>query len=163
MRTTFRIPTLAIFALFIPACQPPAQEMAPARTMQEVDDAVESLRAEWVALANADDAAGVAALYTEDAVFVDVYGNAYEGRAAIQAYLQDSFSRSSGTTIQTLDMVFDSNMVAASGTFSQTVEGPEGEMLMTGLWQNVSFFQPDGSLLLRMNQTMLPAEPPPEM
>jgi uncharacterized protein (TIGR02246 family) len=154
-------PTL--LALMAVGCQPPPPEMAPERTVQEVEDAFDAVRTEWEALANADDAAAVAAFYTEDAVFVDAYGNVYNGRAAIQGYLEASLPTGSGLTIQKSDMVFHGDIVATSGTFSQMVSGPEGEETMTGLWQTVSFFQPDGSILIRMHQSMLPAEPPPEM
>ena len=154
------IPTLLI--LLAAGCQPPAQEMAP-RTMQEVEDAFEAARAEWQALANADDAAGVVAFYTEDAQFTDAYGNVHIGTAAITEYFQQSFAASSDLTIQRTDLAFHGDMIAASGTYSQTVQGPEGAMTMSGLWQTVSLFQPDGSTLIRMHQSMLPSEPPPEM
>lgn len=163
MRTTFRIPTLALGALVLVACQPPAQEMAPARSMQEVDNDFEAMRGDWESLANADDASSVAAFYTEDAVFIDVYGSVYNGRAAIQGYFEESFPRSSGLTIQRSDLMAHGDMVAAAGTYSQTIQGPEGEMPMTGMWMTVSMYQPDGSVLIRMHQSMMPAEPPPEM
>ncbi len=162
MRRTSLVLIPTLFILLTAGCQPPAQELAP-RTMQEVEDAFEAVRAEWQALANADDAAGVAAFYAEDAQLTDPYGNVYTGRAAITEYFQQSFAAASDITIQRSDLVFHGDMVAAYGTFSQTVQGPEGAMTMSGLWQTVSLFQPDGSIQLRMHQSMLPAEPPPEM
>ena len=162
MRRTSLVLIPTLFILLTAGCQQPAQEMAP-RTVQEVEDAFEAVRAEWQALANADDAAGVAAFYAEDAQFTDPYGNIYTGRAAITEYLQQFFAAASDISIQRSDLVAHGDMMAASGTYSQTVQGPEGAMTMSGMWQTVSLFQPDGSMQLRLHQTMLPAEPPPGM
>jgi uncharacterized protein (TIGR02246 family) len=155
-------PALVAFVAF--ACQPPQEEMAePARTAQAVQADFDALRAEWQNLANAGDFAGVAALYTPDAVFIDVHGNVYNGRDAISGYLESSFASSTDLNIQTTDMVMDGDMVAAYGTFSQTVAGPEGDMPMDGMWVTVSLYQPDGSVQIRLHQSMLPAEPPSGM
>jgi len=155
-------PALVAFVAF--ACQPPQEEMAePARTAQAVQADFDALRAEWQNLANAGDFAGVAALYTQDAVFIDVHGNVYNGRDAISGYLESSFASSTDLNIQTTDMVMDGDMVAAYGTFSQTVAGPEGDMPMDGMWVTVSLYQPDGSVQIRLHQSMLPAEPPSGM
>jgi uncharacterized protein (TIGR02246 family) len=146
------------------ACQPPQEEMAePARTAQAVQADFDALRAEWQNLANAGDFAGVAALYAQDAVFIDVYGNVYNGREAISGYLEGSFAAATDLSIQTTDMVVEGDMVAGYGTFSQTVAGPDGDMTMNGMWMTVSLYQPDGSVQIRVHQSMLPAEPPSGM
>jgi uncharacterized protein (TIGR02246 family) len=164
MRRTFLALSPALVAFVAFACQPPPQEMAePARTAQAVQADFDALRAEWQNLANADDFAGVAALYTQDAVFIDVNGNVYNGREAISGYLESSFAGSTDLNIQTTDMVMNGDMVAGYGTFSQTVTGPEGDMTMNGMWMTVSLYQPDGSVQIRMHQSMVPAEPPSGM
>jgi len=156
--------SIAFLTLLLAAgCQAPPEQMAPQRTAAEVDAAFETLRADWQSMANADDAAGVAAFYTDDAVFIDVYGNAYEGREAITAYFEGSFASSSALDIQTTDMVVHGDMVAGYGTFSQTVTGPDGEMQMSGMWMTVSLYQADGSVKIRLHQSALPSEPPPGM
>jgi len=49
-------------ALLVAGCQPPPEtEMEPERTAQEIESAVDDLRADWQSMANADDAAGDAA------------------------------------------------------------------------------------------------------
>jgi uncharacterized protein (TIGR02246 family) len=163
MRTTFRVPTLAIFALFIPACQPPAQEMAPARSAEQVQADMEAMRTTWLDLANAGDAAGVAALYTDDVVYLDPYGGVHRGRAAVEGYYTQSLARSSGWELQIEESVTHGDMVAGYGTWSGTAMAPEGAAPMSGMWHNVSVYQPDGSLQIRFSLAMLPAEPPPEM
>ena len=156
-------PALVAFVAF--ACQPPQEEMAePARTAQAVQADFDALPAAIRArVLRIGDFAGVAALYTQDAVFIDVHGNVYNGRDAISGYLESSFASSTDLNIQTTDMVMDGDMVAAYGTFSQTVAGPEGDMPMDGMWVTVSLYQPDGSVQIRLHQSMLPAEPPSGM
>ena len=152
----------ALIALVAFACQPPPEEMAePARTAQAVQADSDALRAEWQNLANADDVAGVAALYAEDAVFIDTYGNVYNGRTAISGYLEGSFAAGTDLSIQTTDLVVHGDMVAGYGTYSMTVAGPEGDMTMNGMWMTVSLYQPDGSVRIQLHQSMQPAEPPP--
>ncbi|MBT8398633.1 MAG: nuclear transport factor 2 family protein [Gemmatimonadetes bacterium] len=136
------------------------EEMAPDRSAQTVEADFEALRADWQALAIADDAAGVADYYAEDAVFTDAYGNIYNGREAILGYLEGSFSTAGDLMIETTDIAFHGDMVAGYGTFTQTVAGPEGDMTMTGMWQTVSMYQADGSVKILFHQSMLPAEPP---
>ena len=158
--------TPVLLAMVATGCQPPPEaemEMPPTRTAQEVEADFDAFRAEWQDLANADDAAGVAVLYAEDAVYVDVYGTVYSGREAVQGYFEGSFAAASGLVIETTDVLFHGDMVAGYGTFSQTVQGPEGDMTMAGMWQTVSLYQADGSVKIRLHQSMLPAEPPPSM
>jgi uncharacterized protein (TIGR02246 family) len=155
--------TLSLFlvAVLAAACQaPPAEETAPERTAAQVEADFDALRADWQSMAVADNAEGVAAMYAEDAVFTDVYGNIYNGRDAILGYLQESFAAATDLVIQTTDMLFSGDMVAGYGTFSQTVPGPEGDMVLNGMWQTVSTYQPDGSIQIHYHQSMLPAEPP---
>lgn len=147
--------------LLVAGCQPPPEtEMEPERTAQEIESAVDDLRTDWQSMANADDAAGVAALYASDAVLIDPYGNVHNGRDAIQGYFTESFATASSFEIQTTDLMSHGDMVVGYGSFDQTVQGPEGDMTMTGMWQTVSMYQPDGSILIRLHQSMLPAEPP---
>jgi uncharacterized protein (TIGR02246 family) len=136
-------------------------EMTAARTAMDVEADFEALRADWQALAIADDAAGVADYYTEDAVFTDAFGNIFNGRAAIQGYFEGSFATATDLSIETTDVLVHGDMVAGYGTFTQTAEGPDGDMVMTGMWQTVSMYQPDGSVKIVLHQSMLPAEPPP--
>jgi uncharacterized protein (TIGR02246 family) len=136
-------------------------EMAPERAAATVEADFEALRADWQSMAEANDAAAVAAMYAEDAVFTDVYGTVYNGREAILGYMEGSFGSASDLMIETTDMVFHGDMVAGYGTFTQTVEGPDGPMQMTGMWQTVSMYQDDGSIQIMLHQSMLPAEQPP--
>ena len=151
--------SLALLALMVVGCQPPPEEeMAPARTAQEAATTFDSLRAEWQELANAQDWAAVAEFYAEDAVFTGVSGDMYNGREAIAGYFEESFAGASDFVIETADFIVHGDMVAAYGTFSETVAGPEGPMPLSGMWQTVSLYQADGSLKIHLHQSMIPAE-----
>lgn len=159
---------MAALALLAVACQAPPEtdmttseaDMTPERTAEQVFADFDGMRAEWQAMANADNAVGVAGLYTDDAVFTDAYGTVYDGRDAVQGYFEASFPGGTDLVIVTTDLVHHGDMVAGYGTFSQTVQGPEGEMPLAGMWQTVSMYQPDGSVKILLHQSMIPATPP---
>jgi uncharacterized protein (TIGR02246 family) len=156
--------SFALLALMMLACTPPPQEeMAPTRTAQEVQAAFETLRAEWQDLANAGNGAAVADFYTADATVTEPDGVIYKGREAIAAYFEGAFPGASDLVITTTEHFVHGDLVASHGTFSQTVEGPEGPMSMSGMWQTVSVYQPDGSLKIRLHQNMIPAQLGPPM
>jgi uncharacterized protein (TIGR02246 family) len=72
-----------------------------------------------------DDAAAVATLYTEDAVFKTPNGT-FNGRQVIEElfakhYFEESHSRNAVTTVK--KVIADGNEVRATGTWSDTFEG----------------------------------------
>ena len=159
-----RTPPFALMALLMLGCTPPPQEqMAPTRTAQEVQAEFETLRAEWQNLANAGNGAAVAEFYTSDAVLVEPDGAIYQGRGAIQGYFEGAFPGAGDLVITTTEHFVHGDVVASQGTFSQTVEGPEGPVPMSGMWQTVCFYQADGSLKIRLHQNMIPAQLGPPM
>jgi uncharacterized protein (TIGR02246 family) len=154
---------LAVPLLLVLACQPPSEEASPQpdRAAAQIEADMEAFRAEWVERANAGDVAGVAALYTEDAVFTDPYGNVHSGRAAITEYLEGSFERAAGYAVVITGYVTHGDVVASYGTYSVTVQRPDGAAAQMGMWQTVSSYQPDGSVKIRLHLSMIP-EPVPE-
>jgi len=54
--------------------------------------AIQAVAQKWIDAWNAGDMAGVAALYTEDADYEDVFGERHEGRAAIEQAFAESNS-----------------------------------------------------------------------
>ena len=162
MRKVVLFPVPALLVLMAMGCQPPAQEMAPVRTAEQVEADSEAFRVAWLNAANTGDAAGVASFYTADAVFVDQYGVVHQGRTAIERYFETSLARSSGYDIVTEEVFFEGDMGAGYGTYSATLQGPEGPVPTGGRWHTVSLYQPDGSLKIRLHVSMIPA-PMPEM
>jgi uncharacterized protein (TIGR02246 family) len=157
----FPVPALLVFMAI--GCQPPEQELAPLRTLEQVRADAEVLTATWVEMANAEDAAGVASTYTEDAVFLDPYGNVIQGRAAIEGYFRQSFAtRTSNFESLIDDMVILGDAVASYGTWSATIEGLPSEFPGPWRWMALGVYQPDGSFKTRLQLAMIPA-PMPEM
>jgi ketosteroid isomerase-like protein len=133
----------------------------PARTAEQVQADVQALRTTWQELANAGDFNGVAALYTQDATYVDPFGGIHEGPAAIAAYLAQPAGVSTTTDIQITGTVSAGDMGASWGTFSQTLTDATGTTTtMSGMWQTVGLYQPDGSMKIRLHHTMIPAPRP---
>lgn len=108
-----------------------------AAVRQAIDDAV----AGWESAALAGDAAGLAALYAEDAVLQPPNAPNAVGRAAIQAALAEMFA---ATPFTAIDIVTDGSEVSESGdiawahgsyTSTNTVNGAPYED--TGKWLSV--------------------------
>ena len=155
MRKLPLVPIPVLLALLAGACQQPASP----RTAERVAADMDALRTQWQELANADDFAGVANLYTEDAVFVAPDGSVHDGRAAITAYFEKSFPQSTGFTAQTVGTVVSGDMAAAYGTWSDTETLPAGDQVVGGMWQTVGVYQADG-LKIRLHLAMIPAVAP---
>jgi uncharacterized protein (TIGR02246 family) len=163
MRTVVLFPVTLLLAFMAMGCQPPVQELAPLRTVEQVRADAEGLVANWVEMANAGDAAGVAATYTQDAVFLDPYGNVIQGRAAIEEYFRQSFAtRTSNYESLIDDMVILGDAVASYGIWSATIEGLPLEFPGPWRWMALGVYEPDGSFKTRLQLAMIPA-PMPEM
>ena len=83
-----------LFLLFIVACAPTAVEPVEEADTTEADvEAINSLRDEFIALDNASDAAGLASLYTNDAVLMPPNEAAVTGNQAIESWFQTTFDQ----------------------------------------------------------------------
>ncbi len=163
-----RIPWPTQFPLFlalvVAGCGPTQQreaEPAPGRSLMQATADYDALRQQFMTLGNEQDAQGIAGLFTQDGVIIDFMGNVYQGTAAIAAYFTDTLAGASGLTAETTDVWMHGDVVAGYGTFSQTVQGAEGDTPMSGMWQNVCVYEPDGSLKIQMQMVMVPAQAPP--
>jgi len=122
---------------------------------------VAQVRTAWRQAALAHDAAGVAALYTDDAVFVGSDGQAVSGRAAIQEALAPFVAGMSGMELSATHTVAGVDLASDMGTYSQTLQTPEGaEQSMTGSYLVVLRRQPDGSWKILQQLSALPAPMP---
>ena len=79
------------FLLFIASCTP-VVVWETAETEADVE-AINSLRDEFIALDNASDAAGLASLYTNDAVLMPPNEAAVTGNQAIESWFQTTFDQ----------------------------------------------------------------------
>jgi len=79
------------FLLFIASCTP-VVVWEPAETEADVD-AINSLRDKFIALDNASDVAGLASLFTNDAVLMPPNQAAVTGNQAIESWFQTTFDQ----------------------------------------------------------------------
>lgn len=125
----------------------PAEELAPtndAADQQEQEARLERARNEWVAGAEAGDAAAVAALYAEDAVFVGVESQRMDGRQAIEQGLAEGFQALTDMEVTSQATEVGTELMSDFGTWSQTVTTGEGEQTFEGYYLVVMRRQADG-------------------
>lgn len=132
---------LLIVPLALAACQAQEAAMGAGATPATMAD-VEQAQAQWIQLAEAGDAAGVAQLYDADAVMLVGDGEPMVGRQAIQAGL--SFEGLTGMEINTQYTELGIELVSTWGTYAQTYQTPEGaEQTVSGTFLAVARRQAD--------------------
>ena len=141
----------AIMALAMLSAGGCAQSPAPEAFSQDVADA-------WVERYAANDAAGVAALYTEDAQLLPPDMEIVSGRAAIQEFVAKTNPPGGPEfEIATIETRVFGDYAHRQGSF--TVKGPDGTPIETGkfieLWKKV-----DGKWLIHRDMWSSNAPPP---
>src|SRR5688572_4268133 len=136
--------------LLVAACQQTEQTEATADVSEKASGvtpaAVAELRNSWIAAAERDDAASVAAMYTEDAIFLTSDGGTLNGRAAIEASLAESFKASTGLTITEESSEVSGDVVYSTGEWKQTITMPDGKTVdAEGRYLVISELQADGA------------------
>jgi len=114
--------------LVVAACGAATPEQAAAPAPAPADPApINQLRNDFLAAYNAGDAAAIAALYAEDAVYQPDHGPAVEGRAAIQQYFEQVFATVDVTTqITPGETEIVGDMAHEHGTFMATATPKAG-------------------------------------
>jgi uncharacterized protein (TIGR02246 family) len=131
--------------------EPPAEvaaSMTPGLAAGEAggDAALDALREEWQSAYNQGDAAGTAALHTEDGFVMFADAPALEGRAAFAASLDEVFAASPQNEITQIDTEIIGDWAVARGTYEQQMTSPEGEeMSQSGYWLYVGRKGEDGA------------------
>lgn len=93
---------------------------------------VNELRSKYQAAFSAGDAAGLAALFTDDAVSLPDHHAALEGKAAIQQYFQDLFAQYNATmTLMPADTEVVGNFAHEHGSFTIKVTPKAGGETVT--------------------------------
>ena len=105
-----------------------------------VEQDYEALIAEYAAAVGRGDAAAVARLFSEDAMFFAPEQPVLRSRKEIENYYVDALGDGFPVTIRINDLQDCGNVVYATGTF----EFEEG----AGRWLQVSRIQDDGSILI---------------
>lgn len=103
---------------------------------------IETRLTEFETALNGGDAAGVAALYTEDAMVLPPDGEIAEGREAIHALWQSLIDAGLGQIdLQPADIEVAGNVAAETSTFEGVVTSEEGETPVAGkyvvVWKRI--------------------------
>ena len=100
-------------------------DRAVAQTKGKTDPALPKLAKEWADAFNAKNAAGVAALYTEDAALNPPNEPAVQGRGNIQAWVQKMIDHGLSNMVLTpTESAISGNIAYEAGTYSATVTPP---------------------------------------
>jgi uncharacterized protein (TIGR02246 family) len=109
-------------------------------------DAIAKVRSAWKEGSDKKDAAGVAALYSDDAILVGTDIPPASGKAEIQTRLGQMFSMSSVGSIDTKETAVGGDIAYDYGTFHQTITPPKGKpMDVNGAYIVTLHKQADGS------------------
>jgi uncharacterized protein (TIGR02246 family) len=109
-------------------------------------DAVGKVRSTWTDLAGKKDSAGVAALYTDDAVLVGTNIPPANGKSEILTRLGQMLSVASNTNIDSKETVVGGDLAYDYGTYTQTITPPKGKpMQVNGTYLVTLRKQSDGS------------------
>jgi uncharacterized protein (TIGR02246 family) len=149
-------------AAFAAACAAPA---APDTTAEDTA-AINALRSAWMTAYNAGDAAGLAALYTENASVMNAGEATVTGRAAIQAYYEGMFAQMTGTSdVRSSAMAVSGAWAYDSGEYSGAMTPKAGGDAMNRAGRYVVILQKDaaGTWHLARAITNDPMPPAPAM
>jgi uncharacterized protein (TIGR02246 family) len=145
-----------ISALVLAACSKesprPGDTVSVATTAQPAGNgeagraAILKVRNAWLAAEKKDDAAGVAVLYADDAVFVGTGTPPAHGRAAIQEAFAKSFPITSVTSLDSKQLVANEKVGYDFGEFTQELTPPNAKpQTIHGQYLVALARQPDGS------------------
>ncbi|HEX6064449.1 MAG TPA: SgcJ/EcaC family oxidoreductase [Longimicrobiales bacterium] len=148
--------------LLAAACQQAEQTEATADVSEKasgvVPAAVGELRNAWIAASERDDAASVAAMYTEDAIFMTSDGATLNGRAEIEAGLAESFKAGSGLTVTEESAETSGDVVYSTGEWKQKITMPDGKSVdAEGRYLVISKLQADGTWKITRHVSILKA------
>ena len=134
------------------------------RTRSQIDEQIDKKFDEAF---NNNDAAAVAALFTEDAIWVTDAGPLY-GRQAIEKQVAEWFKGArSSNHIDKIDpnsprIVGTADKIASNGDWSGTYEPPNGKPFqLKGYWANIVVREGDAWKIWMSASMVTPAPPPP--
>ena len=100
MRNTHIVWAAALTSLLIVGCAAPEQQ----DTTAEARAGIEATSADWMAAFSQDDAAGVAACYTEDAQLLPPNEGIVRGREAVQAWFQGAIDAGLNVGLEIMEL-----------------------------------------------------------
>lgn len=118
------------------------QDEAPADATMAAEEAIESLRADWVTHYNLHHPDMVADFYADSALILNADGAVDEGRDAVAARLTEAMAGSPTATVTTGDIMTFGDQGVAWGTYQVEATVEEQPMTMSGTY--LGYFVPEG-------------------
>jgi uncharacterized protein (TIGR02246 family) len=151
----FLAPALLV-AIACPGPERPAAVGDPAADRTQI----EQLRDQWRAAADRGDAAGLAALYADDATFVGPMVRERSGRNAIQQTWTEQLPISTVTRIESRDLQVSGDLAYDYGEFTQQVTPPGAQQqMMNGHYLVTLRRQADGNWRIVRHISTVPEMP----
>lgn len=147
-----KLTKIALVLAFVPcigliACAQQAQQEAV--DMEALAADMAAIEADWKQAYEAGDAAGVAALYAEDAVYLAPYAEAARGRPAIEARLAEVMGATTErkVTIERFDAGAAGDLAYGIGTYTleMGMAGVEQPMTDSGKYMTIAKLSADGT------------------
>ncbi|HVT44267.1 MAG TPA: DUF4440 domain-containing protein [Thermoanaerobaculia bacterium] len=143
-----------------PAAEAPAEPAAPQHDARADRTAVEKVRSDWIAAAERDDAATVAAFYTDESVIGNPEAPLARGKGEIEQAFQRDFPMASNVEARSDRLEVSGDLAYDTGEFSQRLTPPGGEAMdVTGRYLVVLRRQGDGTwkIIQHMSYIVPPA------
>ena len=162
MKHTLSPLLLPLTLLLIVGC-----ESVPEDTTEADRQAIDAVRNQFADVYNRGDAAGVAALFTEEARLLPPNSDAVVGREAIQAFYQSAFEAGAGDLLITsLSLDLEGNVAYDIGEFALTIQPEGAEPIPDKGKYVVILMRAMGAWKVHVaitNTSLPPPEPPNEM
>jgi uncharacterized protein (TIGR02246 family) len=133
MRRSILAVSVLSFLLLAPACAPadtPGDAPPAAVDIAADEQAIRDLSARWVEMERARDAAGIAALFSDDGMLYRDAVDPITGRAAIEAHLASEYSADPNAapdwSVDRIIVSSSGDLAVEYGTWSVTGMGPDG-------------------------------------
>jgi uncharacterized protein (TIGR02246 family) len=151
---------LVLMAVFAPAADAPMVMRVDTSIAQSADEEISVVRAEYVAAANARDAARLTALYAPDALISLPDGMSLTGAAEIGQHFKEAFTspaRDATVTLTPHRFEMRGDVGAESGTF---VEAGTSGAIATGAYVTIYTRVADGRWRIAIDVRTTGAQPP---
>lgn len=137
-------------SVFLAAAKAGGEEPVP----KNLRSAIESANGAFPEQMKTGDAAGIAAAYEDDGVFVGIDGSSSRGKAEIERRMRERFEKlglASSTAIHSRRLVMDGDLAFEWGDGAMTFAGNSGPTTSRGRFLTVWRRQPDGSWKIHRN------------
>ncbi|MFY9830381.1 MAG: SgcJ/EcaC family oxidoreductase [Rhodoplanes sp.] len=151
-----------VVVLLLGLALPTSAQKADSASEQAVRQSIETICRQWGAGIAKQDPAAVAALFTEEGIFVTPVG-VLRDRQQIKTYYEGAFKQGWNNEVVTLDEMHlaGGNAAWAFGEYTLSGQGPSGALSRAGRWSMVFEHESDGWKIRFLIANVAPPSPPP--